>query len=469
MDKGLQRLKGTRDVLGDEALALEMAGRALQSLCSGYGYELIDTPVLESPELFLRKSGGETASHIYAFTDPGGRPVSLRPEFTASVIRGYLQGGPRQLPLRWQYRGPVFQYVGDGSPNRQFTQLGAELVGASGPLADAEVLSLALQGLRILGLRDYHITLGHVGIPSEWLACLGLSERVRLFLLGHLSELAQGPEGMSRVEDELRRTGLSSQEVDIAPRGKRVKDRQALLQSLVQELAPELQGGRTPQEIVSRFIARSEGRDRPELVAKGLSLTYELGQVKGPPASALSQARQVAGKYHVSAPLLDDLEELLYVLSQAGLGEEITVDLGLARGLAYYTGVVFEVRHRSLPPGPSLCGGGRYDGLVKSLGGSEDVPALGFAYCMERVTAAIALEGSAIAPPLPRVLLCPADPSARGAALKAAQAMRANGVRVELELSGLSPRRCLSEARRRGIPKVVVVAEDGEVKEHVLD
>ncbi len=457
-------------MLGGEAQTVEMAARTLQNLCSGYGYDLIDTPALESPDLFLRKSGGETASHIYSFTDPGGRPVSLRPEFTASVIRGYLQGGPRRLPLRWQYRGPVFQYVGDGSPNRQFTQLGAELIGASGPLADAEVLSLSLEGLRRLGLNGYRVTLGHMGISSQWLGDLGLSERLRLFLVSRLGELGQGPDGRNRVEEELRQQGLGHGESTGPRTRKRSEDRQALLRTLVQDMAPELQGGRTPEEIVSRFLARSEARDKPESVARGLSLTQELVQVKGDAPSALASARQIARKYGADQSLLDELDELLSLIAQVGLCEGISVDLGLARGLAYYTGVVFEVRHPGQPAGPSICGGGRYDSLVRSLGGSDDVPALGFAYCLERLCGALALEGVPLSTPAPQVvLMCPGSESARGATMKAAQAMRADGLRVQVELSVLSTEECLVAARRRGMARAVVVAEDGEVQEHVLD
>ena len=87
----------------------------LSRLFGIFGYQTLELPILGPAELFLRKSGGELASQMYSFADAGGSQVSLRPEFTAPIMRHYLDGaGQQSLPARWQYAGPVFRYSGEG-------------------------------------------------------------------------------------------------------------------------------------------------------------------------------------------------------------------------------------------------------------------------------------------------------------------------------------------------------------------
>ena len=126
----VQRLPGMRDAAGSEYGAIQAAAAAFETFAAARGYGMLDTPLLEQTELFVRKSGGELTTQLYSFVDPGGNRVSLRPEFTSSVIRHYAeQPHPLAQPVRWQYRGPVFRH--DGA-FRQFTQAGAELIGSSG-------------------------------------------------------------------------------------------------------------------------------------------------------------------------------------------------------------------------------------------------------------------------------------------------------------------------------------------------
>lgn len=113
-----KRLTGMQDASPETVAVRDGVGGALCAYLSRYGYQPVDTPILEQTELLLRKSGGELASRMYTFTDPGGHRVSLRPEFTSSVVRAYLEGlqqGP--FPLRCSYLGPVFRYQGEGSPS----------------------------------------------------------------------------------------------------------------------------------------------------------------------------------------------------------------------------------------------------------------------------------------------------------------------------------------------------------------
>ena len=144
----LKKLPGFRDLAtGLRCLTSTAFIPSCQTFSPPYGYDAIDTPFLEPTEMFLRKGGGEMASQIYSFIDPGGNPVSLRPEFTSSILRWCLEEDRlAMLPLRVQYGGPVFRYRRQGDEYRQFHQAGVELIGSSDPRADAEALMLACQG-----------------------------------------------------------------------------------------------------------------------------------------------------------------------------------------------------------------------------------------------------------------------------------------------------------------------------------
>ena len=132
------------------------------SVLSDHGFLPLDTPLLERTDLFVRKSGGEIAESLYTFSDPGGIAVSLRPEFTPSVIRWFVENiGQDQGSHKFQYVGPVFRYGGArGGRNRQFTQCGAELIGVPAKIGDSEILESAAQCLDESGVSNYSVRLG---------------------------------------------------------------------------------------------------------------------------------------------------------------------------------------------------------------------------------------------------------------------------------------------------------------------
>ena len=210
-------MKGTRDHTPQAWRRMSAIHQRLETFLDRRGYDVVSTPLLEQTELFLRKSGGELASKMYSFTDPSGRRVSLRPEFTSSVVRAYVGGTFNgQLPHRWQYYGSVFRYEGasddDGgdaaNEGFEFQQLGAELMGAGAPAADAEVVALAVQGLTALGVRGLSLRVGHVGVVNAMLDALGLSERARVFVLGNLQTLKGGSTGAVQALERAEEMGL---------------------------------------------------------------------------------------------------------------------------------------------------------------------------------------------------------------------------------------------------------------------
>src|SRR5919201_2920699 len=167
----IQRVRGTNDFVPPDEARLRRLAETLRDVFELYGYQGIETPIIENLDLFLRKSGEEIVARMYAFTH-WNRQLCLRPEYTASVMRAYVNHlQDRPLPLRLSYAGPTFRYEKPQRGRyRQFTEVGGELLGAAGPAADAEVLQVACGALESVGVRGYRLTVGHLGVALQMLA-----------------------------------------------------------------------------------------------------------------------------------------------------------------------------------------------------------------------------------------------------------------------------------------------------------
>ena len=387
-----------RDVTGQAHRRLMVAAESFGTYLSDRGYDAIDTPLLEEAELFVRKSGGELTSQLYTFTDPGGHRVSLRPEFTSSVIRRFIQEGESTpTGVRWQYSGPVFRYDREEvGAHRQFTQVGAELIGAGGVEADAEVLTLAMEGLRKTGLRDYQVRVGHLGVLQDMLTNFGLSEPAKLFIIGNVPALKNGSTNVAGLTQQAKDVGLLGSDLEFAADLDLPSDGGEVTRELIQRVltaaASSPVGRRTTGQIVERLMRKVRVADSSEKLEAALGLVGEVAGAPGDTAAVLEGARGLAATHGLLTSALDELERLLDALVDGGIaGSQLVLDLGLARGISYYTGVIFDI-YAGQSERVKLGGGGRYDGLVKALGG-EDVPALGFAFHLEQVVDALEREG----------------------------------------------------------------------------
>lgn len=460
------RLKGMTDHDSDAVSLRRAVAGHLCGLLSRYGYRQVETPILEPTELLLRKSGGEFASKMYSFSDPGGHRVSLRPEFTSSVVRAFLQQlGNGPLPVRYSYEGPVLRYEPErGAQHRQFTQVGAEIIGAQGPLADAEVMAVACKGLTDLGHTGWDLVIGHLGFIGALLESLGLSDRTRLFLLSNLSVLSQGREGAEQVREKAATLGLwkGSENGDPTRDEAASEAGVALLERYLQTTSPATIGVRTPEEIRERFLKKQTVAQDARTISDAIELLAEVAQVKGPPAEALRRVRGLvtAKQARIELQALEDTVSAL--TSLYGVGAEVYLDFGLGRGIAYYTGAVFELRHKGLGSA-SLGGGGRYDGLVQSLGGPEPIPAMGFAWTLEHVIEAMPEDQQEPRARATKTFLVrPVNDSANAVAAREAERLRSRGSTVELEVSGKTREECVAYAQAKRIGRIVNVDGEGE-------
>jgi len=169
----IRKVKGTRDILPPESRLWVAIETVANRLFSGFGYEEIRLPLLEPTELFVRSVGEDTdivSKEMYTFADRKGRSLTLRPEGTAGVARAYIENGlgQRPQPLRLSYLGPMFRYEKmQRGRYRQFAQIGIELIGASTPQADVEVLLVLHSFLSELGFDDLVIVLNNLGDPED--------------------------------------------------------------------------------------------------------------------------------------------------------------------------------------------------------------------------------------------------------------------------------------------------------------
>lgn len=457
MPNSIRRLPGMADRDEGECLRAHRLQVALQDYLRLHGYRWVDTPALEPAELFLRKSAGDLASWMYTFTEPGGRRVGLRPEFTSAVIRMVVERWDSlRLPVRLQYAGPVFRYRPEG--RRQFVQVGAELVGASGPRADAEVLALACGAVRRAGLDRPLLVLNHLGALRRFLQDLGLPERAVLFFLASLPRLRGGEEEAVRREGAA--MGILPSEEGEVPPGAPYGAEEVLHHLLGLSAGPVL-GGRTVEEVLERLRRKLRGQGDPRQAEAALRFCRELARIVGPPDAALEEAVALVRSWSLDPSPIALVEGVLDALSAHSLGGvEVRLDWGLARGIAYYTGTVFDL---SAPDGTPLGGGGRYDGLVGVLGGPREAPALGFALNLDALLACLPPE----APAGPEgMLVAPVAPTAYPRAVRTAEALRAQGVRAEVWLEPAPLSLLLEEARARGLRGVTLVETDGRTREH---
>lgn len=476
--ESIPKLHGMKDLQEGEILERKYAQDTLQAVLGLHGYRLVETPILEPTGVFLRKSGGEFASRMYSFREPGGHWVSLRPEFTSSVMRLFLQGEVQQpLPVRWQYAGPVFRYEPESQGSLpQFVQLGAELIGAQGPWADAEVVSMAVEGLIALGLRSLVIRVGDVGCVRTLLAQFNVSERAQMFLLGHLQGLKGPKERLERVEEEAGKLGLlaghaHSAELHLFAATLETEGNNGGRAGLALSRREQAFSVRTPEEIAARLRRKLASGDEPQRFAKALSFAYELAQLEGEPKATLREAERLLRSHGLEHTSLKAPGAALDALACHNLDEvRLHLDFGLARGIAYYTGLVFEVEAFSEGKTHLLGGGGRYDGLVKGSRGEETVPAVGFAYTLEGVVAVRAGHQEMERPrPARRVLVVPATTKAYTAGLKVARTLRLAGEAAELALEEEELAAFHRYARQKGIESIVVVAESGECERQWID
>ena len=319
----IQIPRGTQDILPGQVEKWQLIEKKARELCERYQYQEIRTPIFEHTELFQRGVGDTTdivQKEMYTFEDRGERSLTLRPEGTASTVRSYVENkmfGQATQPVKLYYTGPMFRYERPQAGRfRQFVQFGIEALGSSDPAIDAEVIALAMDLYKELGLTKLKLVINSLGDkPSR--------ESHREALMNHF-------------------------------------------QPRIAEFCGDCQN--RLQKNPMRILDCKQDRNH-ELMKSAPSIIDHLNE----------ESKQYFEKVQKYLTALDIPFEL---------------DANLVRGLDYYNHTAFEIMSNAEGFGAitTLCGGGRYNGLVEEIGGPE-TPGIGFALSIERFLAALNAEG----------------------------------------------------------------------------
>ncbi len=378
----LQSVKGTRDLLPQISEKFRHIEERAAEISKLYGFQEIQTPVLEPTGLFLRTLGDTSdivTKEMYRFTDAGGDDLVLRPEGTAGVARAFINEGLSQhVPVKLFYRGPMFRRERPQRGRfRQFSQFGIELLGVEKPQADLEVLACAyriLKDLGVLGTVTLHLnTLGDQESRTKY------REVLTTYLAGFQSQLSK------ESQDRLQKNPL------------RVLDSKS----------PE------DQKIVAG-------------------------------APKLSDCLTESAKAFFN-DVLGGLKKLEI---------PFVIDERLVRGLDYYCHTVFEFTTTALGAQSAVLAGGRYDGLVKDLGGPQ-TPGVGWAFGVDRL--------AELLPELknenPMIALVPIGEEAELRALTLAEELRGAGFKIEVGYSGNMAKR-MKRADKVGAKLAIILGSD---------
>lgn len=482
-------VRGTADVLPAECALHRRISDTLSRTMESFGYQHIDVPIIEHTELFLTKSGEDIISKMYSFHFKN-RHICLRPEYTASIGRAFvnhLQGRP--LPVRLYYAGPVFRYEKPQKGRyRQFSQIGVELIGAPSPWADAEIIRCACDGMKKLGLTDYQIVIGHIGVVTELMHAFELDRQAQMFLIQNMENLWKDGKGVEHVKARLREvypdfdreSGWSALTESVSA-GRAAVDSDMLklfgemgeedARTFLRDFLAQMEigiglGNREPEEVVDRLLRKIRHRDMSAKISQAIDFLSQLSRLAGPPAAALSNVKGLLAQHSLSCDALDELDRLIEAIDLYGIDRgKVTLNLGMGRGLQYYTGMIFEIYHGTISSETQVCGGGRYDDLIQTLGGKRPVSACGFSYGLERLR--LALNWEAVTPTT-QVLVIAVENADRGEAICAAQTLRNLGLRVETDVRERGVKGNLQYANRSGIPFCVIVGSRERESGHVI-
>lgn len=382
--KLIKAVRGTKDIIGEEAKKYVYISNVAQKMFENYGYNFVKTPIFEETELFKRGIGEATdvvEKEMYTFKDRGDRSITLRPENTASLVRCYLENAiyAKEEISRFYYNGSMFRYERpQAGRQREFNQIGLEVFGEKSPKVDAEVIAIGYKFLEKLGISDLEVKINSVGSNASRTV---YREKLIEHFSKHLDDMCDD------CKDRINRNPLRLLDCKID------KDKDFY------KSAPN----------IIDFLFEDERKH------------YE------------------------------DVKKYLDVF-----GIKYTEDPTLVRGLDYYSSTVFEIVTNKLGSQGTVLGGGRYDNLLKELG-DKDIPAVGFATGVERI---MMLLGENYPKNNPDVYIAWLGENTSETALKIAESLRDNDIKVYIDYSEKGMKSHMKKADKLSVRYCIILGED---------
>ncbi len=381
-----QRPKGTQDWYGADMHRRTLIEAKARVICKAYNIKEIITPAFEHTVLFQRGVGETTdvvQKEMYTFIDKGERSISLKPEGTAGAIRAYLENSmyADAQPTKLFYFTQAFRYEKPESGRmRQHHQFGVEFVGAKGPLAEVELITLLTGFIKELGLKDAKLHINSIG-------CKNCRKTYNDALLAYLK-----------------------------------KNEDCLCDTCRERMV------KNPLRVIDCKVPECKA------IVKDAPRTIE----------------------YLDEECKEHFEELKRLLTELDIPYEI--DTGIVRGLDYYTKTVFEFVNSE---GFTLCGGGRYDGLVHEIDEKQDIPSVGFGIGIERILYFLEKEGIALEEPEPVALYVGIlGREVKAQAFRLVTALRAAGIVTETDYLERSVKAQMKYANKIGAKNTVILGGD---------
>ncbi|MCX5495446.1 ATP phosphoribosyltransferase regulatory subunit [Kaistia dalseonensis] len=358
----------------------------LRILLSEAGYRFVEPPILSDANVFLEVAGEDLRRRLYLTTGFDGSELCLRPEFTIPVCLHHLATGDAHRMADYAYLGPVFrQRPGE---NGEFLQGGVESLGRTDRItADADVLALALDAVRLYGLDKPIVRIGDSLLFSAVIEALGIASVWRR----RLSRVFGDRQRLDATIERLSGGGTSEAPAHAgflaALDGTDHAAAHRIVEDLLSIAGIKAVGGRSAGEIADRFLEQSSLAVGAGLSARAQTVLKRFLDTRGTPEVALAALKTLSIDEDLGIEAtLDGFEKRAEGLARRGI-DLSTLDFAadFGRRLDYYSGFVFEIYDEALPAGRQVVGGGRYDRLMPALGAKAPVPAVGFSLWLDRV------------------------------------------------------------------------------------
>ncbi|MFW9908156.1 MAG: histidine--tRNA ligase [Candidatus Thorarchaeota archaeon] len=405
----MRTVRGMRDLMGNEMLVRNYIVDQATQVFKRFGYEPLDSPVMELWETLSAKGGEEVESETFKFEDKGGREVGLRFDLTVPLARIVASNPHLPKPFKRYAIGKAWRYDRPQAGRyREFMQADVDIIGASSPVADAEVVLVALEFARRTLKDNYLIKINNRKVLRGLVEIAGVKENLSYECFRSIDKFDKI--GRDGVTDELSSRGISAKSSEI------------LLDAL---------------------------------------------NIRGPGAKTLDEFENILKDSDIGINGVNELKVMAEVFQEASVENQVEFDMALARGLDYYTGPVFEGRYLGKPEVGSILGGGRYDHLIEKFGGPP-TPATGVALGIDRlVDIVIANKGLIDLSTGIDVFLAPLNEKLVPKAAGLASMLVKEGFTVEMELLGRPLAKLLSISDEKGARFTVIVGPKDIQKKEV--
>lgn len=461
--------RGTMDFLPDEMAQRRYVEEIVRKTFESFGFQEVQTPIFEEFALLAARSGEEIREAMFTFVSDGVE-YGLRPELTAAVCRMIVTGKlDMPKPYKFYYIGQCFRYEEPQAGRyRQFWQAGIELMGSESPMADAEVITVGAKTLENCGVTGYVLKVGNIGIFRGILQDAGFDTEDQNRIIGNIDSIMSAREKCALIAEK---KSLETEDEDY------IKTYLSKLYDFQMQLISEgVQSSFGEYEILPSALSQipqwakklpkaMEETYRAVWIADGVpektaNLLLNVSQIRGPRADVMPTAQKLLTGTAVEKSL-EELDNVITYLEAFGI-TNYEVVLGVARGLDFYTGTVFEFDFPLLGAQKQVCGGGRYDKLVEEFGG-QPTPATGYAFGFDRIVQSRLLVKDIPVPKKADVFIAMVDKNLDTKAIELSQKLRTKGFNVEIEMTNRDLKGQLGYASE--IAQYVIILGPKELKE----